>query len=304
LQHLSLDRLNNFGVPFGIALQIMFHLENLIPEFSRQDREMSTVTAQGGLHSWYENAENDGFRLGKEYDKSKGNPNANDYNTEDQNAMTERAQQLMKDRFGISLPSLRDQNEHNQYQEVDNDADDDQVDIENGELNTSSEARQFSSLPPDRLEIDRGIHYECRGNHHSRHESKHGKTNSVSNVLNTMPPHIRAAAERRPDLVAKLMSEKQQQQQLNRFEIDVAPGPTPLPAISESENDASGAVDGNLGNTRWLEGAESSIPFGHKQFRGHARFRGLEIVRSEDDECESNSESVSLLRRISGSKEQ
>ncbi len=312
LQHLSLDRLNNFGIPFGIAVQIMTHLQDLIPMYSRRDPAASV----GELPSWYENAEFHSSHLGNT-DNSKGNPTANDYNDEGQHAITDRAQQLMKDRFGISLPNLRNQNEMHHEDNVDVSAGNDGVDIENGALQTRSKTRQISSTSsPNGSEIDRGTHWESENNPHARHVSDHRQKNDtgISNVLNAMPPRIRAVAARRPDLVAKLMAERQRQLQPqpqprhpNRFGTNVAPGPNPLPSISEAENDASAATSGDQGRKGWLERTDSTlmaIPSGHKLKSGNARFRGLELECNEDDDDESNYESVSLLRRVSGSKEQ
>jgi len=94
---------------------------------------------------------------------------------------SEHVQRLMKDRFGLTLPALRTE----------------------------------EKLPSD-TKVASALEMTSRATPIRVTQTKKPAVNNSTNlddILKSMPPHIRAVAERRSDLVADLLASRQQQQQ-------------------------------------------------------------------------------------------
>mmetsp|Transcript_7616 Transcript_7616/g.17237 ORF Transcript_7616/g.17237 Transcript_7616/m.17237 type:complete len:408 (+) Transcript_7616:57-1280(+) len=201
LAYLTLDRLIDFGVAFGVAVNFMACLDELIPDRFVSDEEK----AGGELPSWYEISHEVVAKV----------DNESSVEVEEQEmAMAEKAQNLMKDRFGITLPTLRGQ-------DVSSNGD---VDAQANSLCTQKPPEklpQFHSLN------ENNKHYQGEDGDHSNRKSPLNDetvrspslpTGQLEEILNSMPAHVRAVAEHNPDLASKLLSKKMQQPQRSQFQ--------------------------------------------------------------------------------------
>lgn len=103
--------------------------------------------------------------------------------------MQENVQQIMQDRFGMTLPSLRKpDNSLNQ--------------------NAPSDIEPLGRMEPKEL----ALILQRKPNEQNENTTKtegSSNNNNLNDILKNMPPHVRAIAERRPDLVSRIMSEMQ-----------------------------------------------------------------------------------------------
>jgi hypothetical protein len=143
-------------VPFGTAVRL-HQLYNALISGGSYNREenMSAMSNDSSLPSWY--------RL----QSDSSNHDVHDGKSQD-SLSSEHAQRIMRERFGLSLPTLRTE-------------------------------EKVLSNPPD----DSVLELTERGGSIEENNANLGK------ILDAMPPHIRAAAERRPELVAELLSNRQ-----------------------------------------------------------------------------------------------
>ena len=183
LGYLTVQNLIEFGIPFGISVQLMKSIDELIPNKSTYYDEENKRS--GGeetlLPSWYASSSSSNYDVEMQQRQS----NTSDSTLE----MTERAQKIMQDRFGsgMSLPTPRG------------------IEIEEEESDSSNHIQQYSSTSINNTD-DSEQHFARpsigQNNHHIMEED---------DILKAMPPQIRVIAERRPDLVNKLLQEKRQQ---------------------------------------------------------------------------------------------
>ena len=122
---------------------------------------------------------------------------------------TERARRIMEDRFGLSLPAPRchDANvddEDNSYAR----RDDDMRTCVSPDLRTSTE---HDEVRTKNAVDDDNHHPDAPRNAYpiSHVVGRPGVTDDVMDVIfGSMPPRVRAVAERRPDLVSRLLSSR------------------------------------------------------------------------------------------------
>lgn len=204
LRHLTLDHVLNFGIAFGVAVHLIACLDELIPNRFSSDEEKAT----GDLPSWYEEQSNEvAAKMNYETSSSTGGHELE---------MAEQAQNIMKDRFGMSLPTLRDQ-----------------VSSDGGEgaqanLYTHKQQCPSEKLPQSHLLSNHQHHHgEDEGHHDTKSAAQDQGLHShslpagqrdIEEILNSMPPQVRAVAERNPDLVTKLLLDKKQQTQSPLFQ--------------------------------------------------------------------------------------
>ena len=100
--------------------------------------------------------------------------------------MSEQAQQIMQDRFGLSLPTLRGSSGVTPS-------------------NSSEESIREIQRNGHAIEIpqDRKLPSDLIEQQHMTHKID-------DDILNAMPPHVREVAQRNPGLVSKLLSERRQ----------------------------------------------------------------------------------------------
>eukprot|EP00581_Thalassiosira_minuscula_P012504 CAMPEP_0183730002 /NCGR_PEP_ID=MMETSP0737-20130205/31720_1 /TAXON_ID=385413 /ORGANISM="Thalassiosira miniscula, Strain CCMP1093" /LENGTH=243 /DNA_ID=CAMNT_0025962353 /DNA_START=528 /DNA_END=1256 /DNA_ORIENTATION=+ len=198
LAYLTLDHLLKFGIAFGVAVRLVSCLDDLIPnrtELLNHEED----TGDELLPSWY--VSNDG--TGKSHNKRTNQLANNEYESysagKQELEMTERAQTIMKERFGMSLPTPRGQ-------DVGNHSDEEaQANIPNQNQPYPIEKPMQSTVS----DIDNRTLGEASIGESTQPVVQH--PTNIEAMLNAMPPHIRGVAERRPDLVSKLLLEKQQQ---------------------------------------------------------------------------------------------
>jgi hypothetical protein len=182
LASLTLDHLQNFGIAYGSAIHLMACLDALTPGRVVPDEEYA-----GNLPSWY--ASNAGVAKSD-----------HDGPTEEQDGVAaEKAQQIMQDKFGITLPTLRNQEELAQRQ-GDKDV---RADARNQEPRSPADAaaEPTSSLYNDSSASDEGDM--------APPSPLQVRYTSVEAVLASMPANVRAVAERRPELVSQILQRKQ-----------------------------------------------------------------------------------------------
>ena len=164
LEFLTLEHLLSFGLAFGVAVHLMTCLDELIPNHKRISYDEEVTDER--FPAWYTSDQADT----KKYEISVGDEELD---------MSERAQSIMKDRLGLSLPALRGQDAP--IDENSDSQNDLQITADNGTSN------------------DRNVH-------------SNSLTNAAEKMIISMPPHVRVVAERRPDLVSKLLSEHEEPQ--------------------------------------------------------------------------------------------
>ncbi len=205
LEFLTLEHLLSFGLAFGVAVHLMTCLDELIPNHKRINYDEEVTDER--FPTWYTSNQTDT----KKYEIFVG---------DEELEMSERAHSIMKDRFGLPLPALRGQ--------------DGQID-ENSDSQNDSQCHSSNNCDDDVTTItaDNGTSNDRNVNSYA-----------AEKLIISMPPHIRAVAERRPDLVSILLSEHEEpqssmlQQYHRRTEValpSVVEGEIPL----ESEEDFS-----------------------------------------------------------------
>lgn len=178
LEHLTLPHLLSFGIPFGIAVHLTHALEDLIHDTTAFQSDRSRTT---DLPSWYET-------------NKPRRPQDRLNKLEADIEMTENVQNIMKDRYGMSLPSLRG-------------ADSDDQDA------------MLNKMP----DIESQGKQELIENSDPEQHDSNTIPLITEELLKSMPPYIREVAKRRPDLVARLLEEKQQQIQKNTTLLSLEP---------------------------------------------------------------------------------
>ena len=174
LEFLTLEHLLSFGLAFGVAVHLMTCLDELIPNHKRINYDEEVTDER--FPAWYTSNQADS----KKYEISAG---------DEELEMSERAQNIMKDRFGLSLPALR-----GQHAPID-----DNSESQNDLQGHSSDNRDDGTT----ITADSGT---------SNDRNVNSNSPAAENLISSMPPHVRAVAERRPDLVSKLLSEHKEPQ--------------------------------------------------------------------------------------------
>jgi len=179
LPHLKLDHLvnnnHNFRMQFGVAVCLMTCIDELLPDRCIHDetKKKQPDREEDLLPSWYRTDE--------------ATVNSGD-NSIDQEGieLSEQAQQIMQDRFGLSLPTLRGSSGVTPS-------------------NSSEESIREIQRNGHAIEIpqDRKLPSDLIEQQHMTHKID-------DDILNAMPPHVREVAQRNPGLVSKLLSERRQ----------------------------------------------------------------------------------------------
>jgi hypothetical protein len=180
LEHLTLQHLLSFGIPFGLAVHLSTAIEELI-SISHHSTSRGASTRSRlrsdlvSLPSWYEQ------------DNQTSNGAASSaINNEIDVEMQENVQQIMQERFGMSLPALGGTNSQSQP-------------------TTNSNIEPMGKMEPAELAQIMQMNHNVKQQDNST--SQNGTSAHIDGILNNMPPQIRAIAERRPDLVSKLLSD-------------------------------------------------------------------------------------------------
>jgi len=218
LAHLTLNHMLDFGIAFGVAVHLIACLDELVP-----NRMTDEEKAGGGeFPSWYESGSGGAATIDCETNVG-----------EQEREMAERAQGIMKDRFGMTLPDLRDQNA---TKNGDKDARAN-VCIQKQPLPLETHAQSRSSNIDSRPHCgeytDNSNMKDALNDQVTHSPSLSVGQRAMKEMLETMPPHVRAIAERRPDLVSKLLSEKNKQIQTSQFQQHHQQKVGPLETVSE-----------------------------------------------------------------------
>lgn len=177
LDYITLGNLSKW-MPFGTAVQLMSQYDALISTNSNPDSNNTTNFALSrDLPSWYNESMDHQLRSSH-----------NDDVEAQASLHSEEIERLMKDRLGISLPTLR----------------------------TAETPRRTDDAGAASLEMTERVA--------SINESRQAKDNNINsknldNIMNGMPPHIRAIAERRPELVAELIASRQNHQPVHNDQL-------------------------------------------------------------------------------------
>ncbi|KAL7474708.1 hypothetical protein ACHAW6_000667 [Cyclotella cf. meneghiniana] len=194
LEYLKLDHLISFGIPFGIAVHLESSIGALISSHSCNRRLIVGDAARESckrlwngseLPLWYE-GENDQDM--ENYHISARVSHIGEVDIK----MTEGVQQIMKDQFGIPVPALR----------------------VNESINQEAIPSNMSVGKEESIHIDRSD-----DQYYNNGPPLINSTN-FDEILKEMPPNIREVAERHPELVSRLLAEKQQRQ--TQFIPDIA----------------------------------------------------------------------------------
>ncbi|KAL3790412.1 hypothetical protein HJC23_013584 [Cyclotella cryptica] len=187
LEYLTFDHLLSFGIPFGMAVYLKRIIDDLlsIQSSSRRLNDATSQRSRNGtdLPMWYEAGNS---RSVENTDISARASHIGEVDIE----MTEGVQQIMKDRFGISLPVLRGNESPDQEP-----------------MQSTMSGEIVESIP--------------RGHSSEQYNNNRPPVINDANfheIWKDMPPSIRAVAERHPHLVSRLVAEKQQQQTQNNPE--------------------------------------------------------------------------------------
>ena len=180
LPHLKLDHLvnnnHNFRMQFGVAVCLMSCIDELIPDrcIHDENNKKKSTGEEDLLPSWYRTDE--------------ATANGGDSSIDQEGIeLSDQAQQIMQDRFGLSLPTLRGRRDVTPS----NSSEESIREIQrNGH---AIETPQDRKLP-------------------SAEQQQHMMTHTIDDdILNAMPPHVREVAKRNPGLMSKLLSERRQQ---------------------------------------------------------------------------------------------
>ena len=178
LDYMTLEFLTRW-VPFGIANHLMSHYDALISSHSihGNDQENMTATRNDDLPSWYSNNQ-----LHQKRNNHQDDVEAQDPQNSEHVQPREYVQQLMKDRFGLSLPTLR-------------------TDEKLPADNKVASALEMSNRATSNIRQSQSMQQDSVNN-----------SNNLGDILKAMPQQVRAIAERRPELVSELLASRQQQQ--------------------------------------------------------------------------------------------
>ena len=183
IDHLTLQHLLSFNIPFGIAVHLHDSFEDLASNNSSERRlngdKCRLRSDLVALPSWYEQTNQSpngaiSVAIGEEMDVE----------------AQEHVQQIMQDRFGMNLPSLRE----NAIKKPVNNA---KSNIEPEGRMEPTELAEIMQMTPTAKQQNSSLQINAPSN--------------FDQLLENMPPHVRAIAERRPNLVSKLLSEMQPQ---------------------------------------------------------------------------------------------
>ncbi|KAL7494010.1 hypothetical protein ACHAWT_002887 [Skeletonema menzelii] len=179
LDYITLEYLSRW-MPFGTAVHLMSQYDALISTYSSQEGNKlgnnTNVLSGDDLPSWY--SDNQLHQT--------GNNHHQDVEAQDDSISSDHVQQLMKDRFGLPLPSLRTDTKNASKLEM---------------TNRTSSIRETQT---QKQAATRSVN----------------NSNNLDDILKAMPQHIRSVAERRPDLVAELLASRPQQQLIPIHEED------------------------------------------------------------------------------------
>ena len=235
LSYLTLDHLLNFGIVFGVAVQLIKCLDELIPNDRRceeaYDEEMANGKGEALLPSWYHQSSN------TDTSNTHGETSIDAGGSQEGLEMSKRAQSVMKERFGMALPTLRGQEDTNI----------DEHDANNAEQYNREESMQSQQKYVnhnhfnDRGGITRSYDGTLMDNQEIPFQSSPLGQQNIDEILNAMPPHVRDIAERNPDLVSKLLLEKRrsQQQQQQQHKQHTLANRSSLFAVSEEGDEES-----------------------------------------------------------------
>ncbi len=183
LDYLTLEYMSRW-MAFGIAARLMSQYITLISTYSSQEESnqgnnTNNLCADDELPSWY----NDNQL------HQAGNNHRQDLEAQD-SMSSEHAQRLMRDRFGLSLPTLRT------------------------EVEVPAHAQAASALEMTNTNRAATIREPQSKKESANISDGSSNPNSLDGILKAMPPHIRAVAERRPGMIAELLANRQQQHTL------------------------------------------------------------------------------------------
>ena len=197
LQYLTMQHLLSFGIPFGLAVHLNHHIDEIVPRNSTgMDGTSNKVRLRSdlvALPSWYEQ-DNQGMNDSK---GSSQNGEAMDIE------MQENVQQIMQDRFGMALPSLRESTNTKHIKKPNAISDIEPL----GRMEPTELATIMQMKPINKQETNAT-------------PTATGELFNIDDILQTMPPDIRAIAERRPELVSKILSNTNQVQNITTTSLD------------------------------------------------------------------------------------
>lgn len=180
LEFLTLQHMISFDIPFGMAVHLKAAFDDLCNSSERSGYETNRNRLQSNmavLPSWYEESKT-----------NDSDSNHHEFDIE----MQENVQKIMGDRFGMTLPTLRGNLSNNETtHKLRSDVESIRNNLEPKELaqilqmNLNEDDPKTSPPTPD------------------------SNPSSFGDMLQNMPPYVRSIAERRPDLVSKLLSEMQ-----------------------------------------------------------------------------------------------
>ena len=175
LDYITLEYLSRW-MPFGTAVHVMSHYNYLrLPTHILHEVNINTENTNS-LSRTKDDVLTSWYS-DNQFHQAARNNNHHDVDADEQEQMSsEHVQRLMNERFGLPLPSLR---------------------------------TKEMKLPTNRT----AIVTDNETTHHKNDDSPNNNYN-LDHILSAMPPHVRAVAERRPELVAKLLYTRQQQQPL------------------------------------------------------------------------------------------
>ena len=210
LSYLTLDHLLNFGIAFGVAVQLIKCLDELIPNDRRCEEAYDEEVANGKgdealLPSWYHQSSSSNAAI---HNNTHGETSIEAGGSQEGLEMSKRAQSVMKERFGMSLPTLRGQEDTN-IDEHDTNAEQYTREESMQSQQTYANHNHFN----DGEGITRSYDGTLMDNQEIPFQSSPLGQQNIDEILNAMPPHVRAIAERNPDLVSKLLLEKRRSQQ-------------------------------------------------------------------------------------------
>ena len=197
LQYLTMQHLVSFGIPFGMAVHLNHHIDEIVSRnssgmdgASNKDRLRSDLVS---LPSWYEQ---DNQRMSDSKDTTQ-NDDVMDIE------MQENVQHIMQDRFGMALPSLHEST-NTRHAAKQNAISDEPL----GRMEPTELATIMQMTPISKQETNNNA------------PTATGGLSNIDDIVQTMPPHIRAIAERRPELVSKILSNTNRVQNTKNTSLD------------------------------------------------------------------------------------
>ena len=185
LEHLTLTDLRSFGLSYGDAFWLKEEIRTLIHKYDggpyRRNQERYRQYQQNDNHLDEINHE---LNLGQPASRSHMTSSKIDEDIEFNPEIISKAQNIMSERFGLSLPEAKSMANGNENHEGEND-DEHQLQHEPKE--------QQSSHAQSNYPINPSVH------------STKGESLIPPDVLNSIPPNIQDIVRRRPDLVRQLM---------------------------------------------------------------------------------------------------